>query len=173
MKNKFYVLSVLFALLTCLEHADARNLTLSWSSSSSPDVASYNVYYGTTSGNYVNKITVGNITSATISNLTAGVTYYFSATAVDTEGNESGFSNEASFIVPGLLTMSQGANVGDPMMLQFPVEPEHWYEVQATTNMQSWVTICQTDVAVSNIWVQFTDTNASAFSSRFYRLAMH
>jgi len=172
-KKKFQALFVMFALLAGLDCAVARSLTFSWNASASPSVTRYNVYYGTTSGSYTNKISVGNVTNATISNLCAGVTYYFTATAVDTNANESGFSNEASFIVPGILTMGKNANVGGAPLIQFPVEPNHWYEVQASSDLQSWSTIWQTSVATSNVWVQFTDTNASAFSSRFYRLVLH
>jgi hypothetical protein len=58
-------------------------------------------------------------------------------------------------------------------LIQFPVEPGHWYEVQATSDFQSWTTIWQTDVVDSNQWLQFSDTNMGAFNSRFYRLALH
>lgn len=173
MKTKFQVLFILFAMLASCNLATAATAILGWNASSSSDTAGYNVYYGTTSGNYTTKFNAGNVTSATISNLTAGVTYYFSATTVDTNGNESAFSNEASFIVPGILTLSNGVNPGDPMLIQFPVAPGHWYEVQASTDLQNWITISQTDVATSNTWLQFTDPNAGAFSSRFYRLVLH
>jgi len=60
------------------------------------DLAGYKLYYGTTSGNYSNSIDVGNVTTFQINNLTDGLTYYFAATAYDTSGNESSFSNEVS-----------------------------------------------------------------------------
>jgi hypothetical protein len=151
----------------------AAGVTLSWTQSSSPDVTGYNIYYGTASGVYTSKIMVGNVTTATISNLNCGTTYYFSATTLDSNGDESGFSNETLFIVPGMLALSTGVNPGDPMVIKFPVSSSHWYEVQATVDFKSWATIWQTDVATSNTWVQFSDPNASAYASRFYRLAIH
>ena len=163
---------LLFWLAGC-EFAAARNLTLSWNASTATDVAGYNLYYGTSCGCYTNKVNVGNVTLATLSNLAAGVTYYISATSYDLYGNESGFSNETSFIVPGLLTMSLAATAGGAATMQFPVEPGHWYEVQATADLSTWATIWQTDVATTNVWTQFTDTNAGAFSARFYRLILH
>ncbi len=162
----------MMALVIGLDRAAARNLTFSWTASASPDVTNYNVYYGTTSGIYTNKTSIGNVTTDTISNLCAGITYYFTVTAVDTNANESGFSNVSSFIVPGILTMSNDASGGAPL-IKFPVEPNHWYEVQATSDLQSWSTIWQTSVATTNAWVQFADTNTSAFTSRFYRLILH
>lgn len=173
-------LSVGLCLLASLVSAVARSVELDWNASSSPDVAGYNVYYGTTSGNYSHKVDAGNAVSVTISNLNAGATYFFAATAYDTNGNESAYSSEVSFIVPGLLTMSRGAaaltqSLGLPAapVMQFPVEPGHWYEVQATTDFHTWTTIWQTGVAVSNVWLQFSDPDARLFQSRFYRLVLH
>ena len=62
------------------------------------DLAGYKVHYGTTHGSYPNTITIGNVTSYSINNLTSG-TYYFSLTSYDTSGMESGYSNEVSKVV--------------------------------------------------------------------------
>jgi hypothetical protein len=77
---------------------------LTWSASSSPGVTGYRVYYGTSSGNYLqlpgSGISVGSVTTYTLSGLTQGQTYFFAVTAVDSSANESGFSNEASKLIP-------------------------------------------------------------------------
>jgi hypothetical protein len=172
-KNKYYDWLILLMLLLGLHHATAATVSLAWIPSSDTNVVGYNIYYGTASGNYTGKITVGNTTITTISNLTCGATYYFAATAFDSAGDESDFSTETQFIVPGILALSSGANPGDPMLIKFPVAPAHWYEVQASVDLQSWTTIWQTDVATENVWIQFSDPNASAFPSRFYRLVLH
>ncbi len=161
------------ALLATCHHVGAANVSLVWTASTSTNVTGYNVYYGTNSGDYTSKINLGNVANVTISNLTAGIAYYFAATAVDSNGDESGYSNEARFISAGILTISQEAEAGSPWMLSFPVEPSHWYEIQATVDFQSWTTIGQTGVASSNAWVQFSDPAASASSLRFYRLVLH
>ena len=79
--------------------------TLSWlpptettDGSTLSNLAGYKVYYGTGSGDYLNEITIENpgIASYMIENLTNGYTYYFAVTAFDENGNESGFSAEAS-----------------------------------------------------------------------------
>ena len=74
--------------------ASAASVTLYWDANTEPDLAGYNVYYGTSSRNYGNPIPVGNTTSYDVDNLVEGVTYYFAVTALDTSGNESGFSTE-------------------------------------------------------------------------------
>jgi hypothetical protein len=172
-QNKFHFFYIVLALLIGAAGAKAASVSLGWSPSSGTNAIGYNVYYGTASGNYTGKTTVANVSAITISNLTCGATYYFAATAFDSSGNESIFSNEAQFIVPGAVALSQGSNPGDPMVIKFPVAPAHWYEVQASVDLHSWSTIWQTGVASSNNWVQFSDPAASTFPSRFYRLVLH
>ena len=76
--------------------ANAASVTLSWQANQEPDISSYNVYYGTQTRNYGLPIPAGSGTSYTVDNLTEGTTYYFALTAVDTSGNESGYSIERS-----------------------------------------------------------------------------
>jgi hypothetical protein len=77
--------------------------TLSWSPSSSPQVAGYRVYYGTASRAYLqtygNGVDVGAATTFVVAGLPSGKMHYFSVTSIDTSGNESPFSNEASKLV--------------------------------------------------------------------------
>jgi hypothetical protein len=173
MRQTFCFLFVLFLCLAVFEKAHAQSVILNWNASSTPTVTGYNVYYGTSSGNYPYKLNVGDTTTCSLSNLTAGVTYYFAATAYDAYGDESAFSSEVNFIVTGDLTITQSTTPGSPVMLQFPVQSGHWYEVQATTDLQNWTTVFQSDVASASSWMQFTDPNAAFFNSRFYRLVTH
>jgi len=71
-------------------------VTLTWDPSTVTNLAGYKIYIGTASGGYGSPITVGNVTSYTISNLGIGSTYYFAVTDYNTSGVESGFSNEVS-----------------------------------------------------------------------------
>jgi hypothetical protein len=75
------------------------SLTLAWDPSTSSAIAGYRLYEGGASQIYTNVITVGNVTTQTVSSLRAGVTYYFSVTAYDGNGLESDFSNEISYTV--------------------------------------------------------------------------
>jgi hypothetical protein len=78
----------------------AQTVRLAWLPSADPQVTGYNIYQGTASGAYTRMEDVGNATTAVISNLTAGTTYFFAVTAYDAIGLESLPSNEASCTVP-------------------------------------------------------------------------
>jgi hypothetical protein len=83
--------------LAAVSSQAAQSVTLAWNPSSGPNLAGYRVHKGTVSGTYTQTIDVGNIATATISNLTAGVTYYFVVSAYNTAGVESARSNQVSF----------------------------------------------------------------------------
>src|ERR1700709_1979728 len=62
---------------------EAASVKLGWNPSPAPLVVAYNIYYGTASHTYPDKISFGAATSAPIMNLVEGTTYYFVATAYD------------------------------------------------------------------------------------------
>ena len=66
----------------------------------STEVAGYFLYYGGATGSYRNRFDVGLTTNGTLSDLAAGTTYYFAATAYTSSGLESDFSNEAVWRCP-------------------------------------------------------------------------
>ena len=173
MIQKFHHLIMLFLCLAGLEKACARNVTLNWDASNSPNITGYHVYYGTTSGSYSYKVNAGNTTSVTITNLAPGQTYYFVATSQDANGNQSPCSGEVSLTIPSILTMTRAASPGNAPSIQFPTTTGHWYEIQATTDLQNWSSIWQSAVVASNALMQFSDPNAGSFASRFYRLVSH
>jgi hypothetical protein len=78
-------------------------VTLAWDPSSTTNVASYTLYYGSSPENYTNTVSVGKATTATLSDLVHGATYYFAATVTDTAGLESVYSTEISYTVPILV----------------------------------------------------------------------
>jgi fibronectin type 3 domain-containing protein len=86
------------------------SVLLNWSASISPNLMNYNVYRGTTTGGpYGVATTLGLVTSYVDSNVQVGQTYYYVTTVVDDTGAESGYSNEASAVVPN--PVSQSATV--------------------------------------------------------------
>jgi hypothetical protein len=95
------ILLCLTLMLPVFSHeAQAAQITLAWNANSEPTVAGYRVYYGTASRVYGAVIDVGNWTNCVISGLQNGITYFFTATAYDGEGNESSYSSEISYTVP-------------------------------------------------------------------------
>jgi archaellum component FlaF (FlaF/FlaG flagellin family) len=89
-----YVLALLLIFLPAT--VMAATVTLNWQANQEADISGYNVYYGAASRSYGQPIPAGNVTSYTVENLTEGSTYYFAVTAVDTSGNESGYSGEVT-----------------------------------------------------------------------------
>lgn len=87
------------------------SITLAWNQETDPNVAGYVLYYGNLSGIYSNAFYLDGITntSATVSNLNQGSTYYFMATAMDFDQLQSPPSSEVSGTVP--TTWSAVANL--------------------------------------------------------------
>ena len=71
-------------------------IKIAWSANGETDLEGYRVYWGTAPRTYGTSVDVGNVTTYTIPNLTAGQTYYIGVTAHDTAQNQSGYSNEVS-----------------------------------------------------------------------------
>ena len=90
--------------------AFAGNVTLAWNASTNPIVTGYNLYFWIKGGVSTNKVSVGNATSVTVSNLVAGATYYFATTTFDSSGLESPFSAEAVNQPPTLNLVTPTAN---------------------------------------------------------------
>jgi hypothetical protein len=149
--------------------AAGQSITLAWNRSTDTNVASYNVYYGVASHVYTSMIPVGNVTNATVSGLVAGATYYFAATAYDPLGGQSAYSNEASYVVPTLLSKLQirSAPAGQ-FILTVTGEIGSQYEILATQNFTVWTVIGMVTLGPSGS-LDFTDTTAANFSNRFYR----
>lgn len=151
------------------------SVTLSWTPSTSSNVSGYDIYYGTSSGNYTSAVPVQpSATNVTIYGLTSGKTYYFAATAYDSTGNQGAFSPEIS-VVAGSSSSSapQGAAgvlsaisrlAAGQFGFKIAGTSNAQYIVQASTDLVHWTTL-QTNSAPFT----FVDSNASQFSHRFYR----
>jgi hypothetical protein len=77
-------------------------VAIAWAASSSSGVMGYNVYRSTISGSsyaLLNSSPLGG-TSYTDSTVTAGNTYYYVTTAVSSSGEQSGYSNQATAVIP-------------------------------------------------------------------------
>ena len=98
---RYAIFVLLFALCALpLPAAIAAQVTIAWDKNSESDIAGYRMHYGTTSGSYAYNADVGNYTSCTISGLQEGETYYFAATAYNTNNIESKLSEEIVHTIP-------------------------------------------------------------------------
>lgn len=87
--------------------ASTGNVTLNWTpptqnvdGTTLTNLAGYDIHYGTASGKYTQTVAINNPGLATyvVSNLSPG-TYYFTVTAVNSQGTESPMSSEVSTTV--------------------------------------------------------------------------
>jgi fibronectin type 3 domain-containing protein len=97
MKRLLCFVALMLCMTACVQATD---VTLQWDASVTPTVTGYKVYYGLESRLYGTPITIGNITTYTVTALGAG-TFFFAVTAIDAQGNESDFSNEVSQVILG------------------------------------------------------------------------
>ena len=102
---------------------DGTSVFLAWDALQSSTLKAYNIYYGTTSGQYIQRKTIaGDQNTLTIRNLPAGTTYYFAVRAVSAGDEESAFSQEV------------GITVGDPSSSTAPMNLGSDSAYQASTN---------------------------------------
>jgi hypothetical protein len=114
----------LIVVLVTSTGAAAGQATLRWNANTEPDLAGYNMYMGTSSGAYTQRVDVNltntpNAPEVTIGDLVQGYTYFFAVTAYDEAGNESGFSNEVMHTIadgPGRCAGSGSARVWGRIM---------------------------------------------------------
>lgn len=99
-KNTFAAFLCMFFGIFAMLQGFAADVTVAWNPVSSPALAGYFLYYGTSSGAYGPAIDVGNKTSATVTALEAGKTYYFAVSAYDNNLTGTALSAEVSAAIP-------------------------------------------------------------------------
>jgi hypothetical protein len=93
-------------------------LTFAWDPNTEADLAGYKIYMGYQTRTYSWQMDAGFQPQATVDNLVEGTPYFFSVTAYNTKGQESGFSNEVRYgslsVTPQatLAVKKQGAGSG-------------------------------------------------------------
>lgn len=151
-----------FAQLSLL--AATASVTLAWDASPNAEVVGYKIYYGTSSHDYTEVVTVGQVTSVTIAQLNPGTTYYFAATTFDAAGNESAFSGETFYTVPAAAFLAKPVRSAGRFSFTVSGTAGAKYVVQASTNLIDWELV-QTNIAP----FIFQDDQAANYSQRFYR----
>jgi hypothetical protein len=98
-----FIILLSFLFFFRLSFCIAADISFSWDTNTDPDLEGYRLYYGTSSGTYQYNVDTGNVTTFTLSdpNLTAGQTYYFALKVYNTSSQESSFSNEVVYTIPG------------------------------------------------------------------------
>jgi hypothetical protein len=77
-------------------------VTLSWKASTSSNLKGYHVYRAAVAGGAFTKLTASPVstTAYTDSSVASGRTYYYVTTSVDSNNTESGYSNQATAVIP-------------------------------------------------------------------------
>ena len=93
---------------------EGSSLYIAWDPLASAELLGYNLYYGTTSGEYIQKKSLdAGTTNTTLRTLPVGKTYYLAIRAVSKTEQESAFSQEISITVgdPKSSTSPLSANI--------------------------------------------------------------
>jgi len=98
----------------------AGDVSFMWDANTEPDLSGYRLFMhdDATSYDYANPVLECTTVGASVKNLPDGHTYYFVLRAFDTEGFESGNSNEVSQYFP---TAWEGVPPASPQVLRFVI----------------------------------------------------
>lgn len=149
------------------------SVTLGWDPGSSAGVAGYYVYCQEENALVPTRTDAGTNTQIMITGLKEGFTYRFTVTARNAVGMESLPSEALDYFVPVLLRIIPPSLPTGFVHLQFQVASGHWYEVQTSTNLQTWETIWQTGIANVSTGFDFTPPESIGSGARFFRLQIH
>ena len=172
-------------------------VSLSWSAASDAQTPtnglSYNLRVGTTPGGSdilasqaaggagtYRMAQLGNAQerlTASLTNLTNGITYYWSVQAIDTAFAGSPFATEQTFVLGGGAhcpnIFAQARSINGQIKLQFNATAGVSYTLYGATNLlqPQWLTLTNL-IATSNGPTQLIDVTATNYSRRFYRLSI-
>lgn len=148
--------------------------SLEWDPNSEPTIAGYNVYVGEASGSYARVVDVGAETKFPLTNLNAGITYYFAVTAYDVNGLESPFSDEIwytprvdgtnSMLIPLELRLTPAT-----ASIQFAPLANQVCRVVASTDLVHWQQIHSVTNPTGGL-LQMADIVPAGQPQRFYRV---
>src|SRR3972149_5691051 len=101
---KLFIILIIFLIWSRIVFAE--RVSLRWDAPTTntggtplTDLAGFYIYQGTATGVYDTFVNVGYTLCYLVQGLTAGITYYFAATAYDVSANESMYSNEVSKLI--------------------------------------------------------------------------
>ncbi|RYD59668.1 MAG: tandem-95 repeat protein, partial [Verrucomicrobiaceae bacterium] len=113
-QNLLKSIAALFVAAFCLAGsvfaAGTNSVSLAWDRNPETNISGYRLQYGLTQGTFPNVIDAGNATSATVTGLNQGTTYYFTVVAYNTMGQTSPSSSVVTYTVPGAPNTAPTAN---------------------------------------------------------------
>ncbi len=143
------LLAVVSVILFAPATLRAGSVTISWNANPEADVVGYVVLYGTQSGVYAFSQPVGNVTTATVTNLKDGQTYYFAVRAINKDGLNSPISEEISSAVS--LTSPSGETL-EQWKARFRIDDMNADpDGDSVTNMDEFLN--GTDPFIPNTWL--------------------
>jgi hypothetical protein len=153
------------------------SVTVVWEASASAEVVGYKIYFGVIGSGVTNAVDVGNMTTATLTNLPTGSLFFLFATAYNDLGQESAGSNPVFctpagspvFYSTNKLTMIKPATTSSPASLLLPMSSGKVFYLQATEDLRVWNTINITTSPPAG-FLEFKDNSATNLTRRFYRL---
>jgi fibronectin type 3 domain-containing protein len=119
----------------------SQSVLLTWDPSPTAGVTGYTVFYGVTRGNLNHQVSVGPFTSATISGLADGQTYYFEVTASVATGQQSPPSNVANYSTPGSPAPTSGLVPPANAWMQYDANSQQWtlaWNASSSANVRSY-----------------------------------
>lgn len=150
-----------------------QSISLEWIASPSPLAAGYAVYYGLASGSYDSRFDAGTNTTATITNLSEGPTYYFAVATYDVNNNESIPSNEVTYSMPSTPpTFSSVELQNGQVVMTWAAIRGRAYQIQFKTSLNqiAWRPLSGLVRATCDS-ATYSDTTGSN-RQRFYRLTL-
>jgi hypothetical protein len=105
MYKTFSLLLTLGMVFSLVQLAEAGTITLGWDRNTESNLAGYKLYYGErprSEAMYPNTLPINNKLANKYEITLPGDLYFFALTAVDSDGNESGFSNELKVDFAGI-----------------------------------------------------------------------
>ena len=153
------------------------SVTLAWDPDPSGAIAGYHLHERIDGQAYTNVIDVGNATSATVSNLIAGVTYFFAVSAYDVNHVESDPSDEIPYTVPlptnniPPIALQIQSVPGGSFILNGTGQAGQTYNVLASQDLKVWTVIGTVTPDASGSFT-FTDPAGTSLPMCLYRLQL-
>ena len=164
------LLVALVLIIACMQFrvlAQSQGVVLAWNPSVDTNVVGYNIYYGGVSGVYTNEVMVGNVTTATITGLTPGATYYFAATTIGAGSVESPLSNQTTYTVPSpvVLAMQTVQTQGQAASILISATgsiPSQW-RIDGSSDLVNWTPVFYGAGSPVNVSLPITSAPAQFF----------